>query len=94
MEVDEEILRQEKYNKITYPKQEEGLVEFLHRCQRKRSEVIFCPRCSSVFDRKAAESLEGVRLAKIGRNWRDLRNIQASENIWDHRRGNQKGLPL
>lgn len=94
MEVDEESLRHEEYNKTAYPKREEDLVEFLHRCQRKRSEVMLCLRCNSVFDRKAAENIEGVRLARKGRNWRDSRNIQASDDIWDPRRGNQKGLPL
>lgn len=68
MEVDEESLRQEEYNKLAYPKQEEGLVEFLHRCHRKISKVMLYPRCNSIFDRKVAENLEGVRLTKKGRN--------------------------
>lgn len=94
MEVDEESLRQEEYNKMAYPKQEEGLVEFLQRCQRKRLEVMLCPRCNSVFDRKVMENLEGVRHAKKGRNWRDSKNSQCSNGIWDPIRGSQKGLPL
>lgn len=94
MEVDEECLKQEEYNKLAYPKQEEGLVEFLHRFQRKRSEVILCPRCSSVFDRKAAKNLEGVRLAKKVRNWRDPRNNQAFNGRRDPRRGDQRGPTL
>lgn len=44
MEVDEESLRHEEYNKMSYPKQEEDLVEFLHRFQRKRPKVMLCPR--------------------------------------------------
>lgn len=55
---------------------------------------MLCPRCSSVFDRKVTENLEGVQLAKKGRNWRDLINSKAFDGIWDPIRGNQNGLPL
>lgn len=92
--MDEESLRQEEDNKLAYPKQEEGLVEYLHKCQRKISEVMLYPRCNSVFDRKAVENLEGVRLAKKGRNWRDPRNNQAFDARRDPRRGDQRGLTL
>lgn len=58
MEADEQSLKQnEEHVKVSYPKNDECLVEFLYRCQRKRSEVMLCPRCSSVFDRKAAENI-------------------------------------
>lgn len=55
---------------------------------------MLCPRCNLVFNRKAAKNLEGVRLAKKGRNWRDPRSNQALDGRWDPRRGNQKVLPL
>lgn len=74
MEVDEQSLGQEEYVKVAYPKQDESLVEFLYRYQRKKSKVMLCPRCNSVFDRKAAENVEGVRLAKNRRNLRDTNN--------------------
>lgn len=68
MEVDERSLRQEEYVKVAYPKKNESLVEFLHMCQRKKSKVMMCPRCNSIFDRKEAENVEGVRLTKNRRN--------------------------
>lgn len=52
MEVDEQSLGQEEYVKVAYPKQDESLVEFLTGA-RGKYEVMLCPRCSSVFDRKA-----------------------------------------
>lgn len=60
MEVDDEC-RQEEYNKIAFPKEEETLSNFLRRCQKKKSEVMLCPWCSVVFDKKEAQNLEGVR---------------------------------
>lgn len=59
MEVDEQSLWKEEYVKVAYPNHDRSLVEFLHRCQRKKSEVMLYPRCSSVFDRKAVETLRG-----------------------------------
>lgn len=52
MEVDNEC-RQEEYNKIAFPKEDEMLSDFLRMCQKKQSEVMLCPRCSVVFDKKA-----------------------------------------
>lgn len=46
--------------KTAYPKEDENLVEFLQRCQKKKSEVMLCPSCSSVYDRKAAENIESL----------------------------------
>lgn len=44
MEADERSLKQdEKHVKVAYPKNDESLVEFLHRFQRKRSNVMFSP---------------------------------------------------
>lgn len=61
MEADEENARQSKEKvRVAYPKSDERLVEFLHRFQEKKSEVMLCPRCSSVFNKKAAENIEGV----------------------------------
>ena len=45
-----------------YPKSGEDLVDFLHRCKIEDSEVMLCPRCSAVFDMKAAKSLEEVKV--------------------------------
>lgn len=41
-----------------YPKSEKKLVDFLNQCKLKDSEVMLCPRCSSVFDKEAAKELE------------------------------------
>lgn len=60
MEVDDEC-RQEEYNKISFPKEDETLSDFLRRCQKKKSEVMLCPRCSVAFDKKATQNLERVR---------------------------------
>lgn len=37
------------------------LSDFLWRCQKKKSKVMLCPRCCDVFDKKAAQNLEGVK---------------------------------
>lgn len=60
MEVDN-ACRQEEYNKVAFPQEEETLSKFLRRCQKKNSEVMMCPRCSVVLDKKEAQNLEGVR---------------------------------
>lgn len=62
MEVDNEC-QQEKYNKVAFPKEEETLMDFLHRC-KKKSEVMICPRCSAIFNKQATHNLEGVTRAK------------------------------
>ena len=67
MDIDEQV-RQEEHNKVAYPREDETMVDFIYRCQKKGSEVMLCPRCSSVFDKKAAQNLEGVRKAKEGWN--------------------------
>lgn len=41
-----------------YPKAEEELVEFLNCFRSKDSEVILCPKCSSVFDKEVAKEME------------------------------------
>lgn len=35
---------------------------------------MLCPRCSSIFDKKAAENIKRVRMASHRRNWRDTRS--------------------
>lgn len=69
MEVDEESARQsEEHVRVAYTKSGESLVEFLHRLQKKKSEVMLCPKCSSIFDKKAAENIARVRVADHRRN--------------------------
>jgi len=36
--------------KTAYPMAKEEMIDFLNRCRLKNSEVMLCPRCSSVFD--------------------------------------------
>lgn len=65
MESDEESTRQnEDQMRVDYPKNDKNLVEFPHHCQKKKSEVTMFPGCSSVFDRKATENLERVRITR------------------------------
>ncbi|KAI5383829.1 hypothetical protein KIW84_070983 [Lathyrus oleraceus] len=66
-EVDEDHRRKE-YQRLAYPKEEENLVEFIKRCQKMGTEVILCPRCSAIFDRKATTNLEAVDKAKRKEN--------------------------
>lgn len=42
------------------PKAKEELVDFLNYCRLKDSEVMLCPRWSSVFDKEAAKELEST----------------------------------
>ncbi|KAI5417175.1 hypothetical protein KIW84_041973 [Lathyrus oleraceus] len=60
--------RRKEYQRLAYPKEEENLVEFIERCQKMRTEVMLCPRCSAIFDRKAATNLEAVDKAKRKEN--------------------------
>ena len=46
---------------VVYPKAEEELIDFLNRCKIVSSVVMSCPRCSVVFDKEAAKSIEGFR---------------------------------
>jgi len=47
--------------KVAYPKSEEDLVDFLKRCKISNSTIMLCPRCSAVFDKEAARSIEGFK---------------------------------
>lgn len=42
-QVDEDN-RREEYQRLTYPKEEENLAEFIKRCQNMGTEVMLCPR--------------------------------------------------
>jgi hypothetical protein len=44
---------------LAYPKAEEDLIDFLNRCKISNAHAMLCPRCSAVFDKKAAKSIEG-----------------------------------
>jgi len=44
---------------VAYPKAEEDLIDFLNRCKISNTNVMLCPRCSTVFDKEAAKSIEG-----------------------------------
>jgi len=48
--------------KAAYPTVEEDLIDYLNRCRLKNSEVMLCPRCSSIFDKEATKRLERVVL--------------------------------
>ncbi|KAI5435506.1 hypothetical protein KIW84_022072 [Lathyrus oleraceus] len=65
--------RRKEYQRLAYPREEENLMEFIKRCQRMKSEVMLCPRCSAVFDRKATTNLEAVDKTKRKENWGTVR---------------------
>ena len=44
--------------RVAYPRAEEDLIDFLNRCKISNSNVMLCPRCSAVFDKEAAKSVE------------------------------------
>ena len=45
-----------------FPNAGEDLVDFLNRCKLKDAEVMLCPRCSAVFDKKAAKGLQELKV--------------------------------
>jgi len=47
--------------KIAYPTSEEDLVDFLKRCKISNSKPMLCPRCSVIFDKEPARSIEGFK---------------------------------
>ena len=47
--------------KIAYPKSEEDLIDFLNRCKISNTNVMLCPRCSAMFDKEVAMSVEGFQ---------------------------------
>jgi hypothetical protein len=55
---------EEKYTEkiqVAYPKAEEELTDFLNICKIINFAVMLCPRCSAVFDKEAANTIEGFR---------------------------------
>lgn len=89
MEVDKDVdikggkkaTPESEHIKVAYPKDDESLVEFLGRCKSKKSEAMLCLRCSAIFDRKAAQHMEVVQLAKRKGNWGDTAKPQV---VSDH----------
>ncbi|MCI81229.1 hypothetical protein A2U01_0102502, partial [Trifolium medium] len=47
----------EKKVREVYPNAEEELMDFLNRCKLNNSEVMMCPRCSTVCDKEATAGL-------------------------------------
>lgn len=66
--------------KVSYPKKDESLVEFPHHCQRKKSEVMLCPSCSSVFDKKAVENIKKFEVLVIRETGRTLKTNMSLTN--------------
>jgi len=61
---DDIVITEDQYEEkiqVVFPKVEEYLVDFLNRCKIYGSPVMLCPRCSVVFDKKAAKNVEGFR---------------------------------
>jgi len=60
----ETVISEDQYEEkiqVVFPKAEEDLIDFLNRCKISGSPVMMCPRCSVVFDKKAAKNVEGFR---------------------------------
>jgi len=47
--------------KVAYPRAGEDLIDFLKRCKISNIETMLCHRCSSVFDKEAAKSVDGFQ---------------------------------
>lgn len=63
----------ENHIEVVYPKASEGLVEFFRKCKVEYSEVMMCPRCNVIFDKKVAKKVEFSQQAKKQENWRKNR---------------------
>jgi len=48
-----------KMMEVAYPKAEEDLIDFLNRCKISNTNAMLFPRCSAVFDKEVAKSIEG-----------------------------------
>lgn len=57
------------------------MYDFLRRCQNKKSEVMLCPRCSAVFDKKEAQNLKGVRRVNHQNGRKAVQNHQVVQPI-------------
>jgi hypothetical protein len=73
-----------------YPKADEKLVDFLNRCHSKNSEVMLCPCCSAVFDKKAADGLKKyVPFSKNRGNWPNQK-MDRDKNVTHYRPVHQR----
>jgi hypothetical protein len=73
-----------------YPKADEKLVDFLNRCHSKNSEVMLCPCCSAVFDKKAADGLKKyVPFSKNRGNWPNQK-MDRNKNVIHYRPVHQR----
>lgn len=70
--------------RVVYPTVEEELVDFLNRCKLKGSEVMLCPRCKVVFDRKATKGNEKTMpQPSMGGKWPQSRPIYSfNKNVF------------
>ena len=46
---------------VAYPRAEEDLIDFLNRCKISNTNAMLCPKCSAIFTKEAARSVEGFR---------------------------------
>jgi hypothetical protein len=71
----------EKIN-VVYPRAEEELIDFLQRCKLNKTEVVLCPRCSAMFDKKAIDGLKKYAPSATNKdNWPDKRLITSQNTI-------------
>jgi hypothetical protein len=71
----------EKIN-VVYPRAEEELIDFLQRCKLNKTEVVLCPRCSAMFDKKATDGLKKYAPSATNKdNWPDKRLITSQNTI-------------
>jgi len=58
------VITEDQYKEkiqVVFQKVEEDLIDFLNRCKISGSQVKLCPRCSAVFDKRAAKNVEGFQ---------------------------------
>lgn len=65
-----EFENSENHIEVVFPKHDERLVKFLHRCKAEDLEVMLCPRCNAVFDKKAIKKDKSAQQEKKQDNWR------------------------
>jgi len=77
------VIIQDQYEEkiqAVFPKADEDLIDFLNRCKISGSLVMLCPRCSTVFDKKAAKNIEGFQpQSKRKEKWADKRPMFSFE---------------
>lgn len=64
----DEFEQSENQIEVVFPKAGESLVEFLYMCQADDSEVMLCPHCSAVFDKKVVKKFKSAQKAKEKEN--------------------------